>query len=180
MLHLQPPLPVKFICTFIYSGENIYAKTKKILEKKFSKIDFESQLIDFNFTDYYYREMGKPLYRRFVSFEKLINPDQFVKIKLYCVKLEEKFAIDEKRIINIDPGYLNEAKLVLTTTKDFSHRIYLNHGVFAEVTLTFSEGKFCDLPTTFPDYRTKRYKDIFLKIRSIYQKNIKSWKPKKK
>jgi len=180
MLHLQPPLPVKFICTFIYSNENIYEKTKEILEKKFSKIDSESYRIDFNFTDYYYPEMSKPLYRRFISFEKLYNPEKFIKIKLFCVKLEKKFAVNEKRIINIDPGYLNEAKLVLTTTKDFSHRIYLGRGVFAEVTLNFCNGKFCDLPTTFPDYRTQGYKDIFSRIRKNYQKAIKSWKPKKR
>ena len=174
MLHLQQPLPVKFICTFIYSQENIYEKTKEIFEKKFSKIDFESHCIDFDFTDYYNQEMGNSLFRRFISFKKLYNPEEFIKIKLACVKLEKRFAINDKRIINIDPGYLNEAKLVLTTTKDFAHRIYLGKGVFAEVTLTFCDGEFCDLSTTFPDYRTKEYKDIFLKIRSIYQKDIKS------
>ena len=174
MLHLQQPLPVKFICTFIYSQENIYEKTKKILEKKFSEIDFESRCIDFNFTDYYNQEMGNSLFRRFIAFKKLYNPEEFIKIKLACIKLEKRFAINNKRIINIDPGYLNEAKLVLTTTKDFAHRIYLGKGVFAEVTLTFCKGKFRDLSTTFPDYRTKEYKDILLKIRSIYQKDIKS------
>ena len=90
------------------------------------------------------------------------------------MKIEKKYVVEGKRKINIDPGYLNEAKLVLTTAKDFSHRIYLGKGVYAEVTLYFHKGKFCDFPTTFPDYRTRSYKDIFHSIRSIYRQNVKN------
>ena len=174
MLHKQLPLPVKFICGFIYSQENTYKSAKSILEKKFGKIDFESQVINFDFTDYYYAEMGKPLLRRFISFKELQDPLGFIKIKSVCMEIEKRYASEKKRKINIDPGYLNEAKLVLTTIKDFSHRIYLGKGVYAEVTLYFHNGKFCDFPTTFPDYRTHSYKDIFHSIRSIYRQNIKN------
>jgi len=174
------PLPVKFICGFIYSKEHTYKKTRSILEKKFGKIDFESQAIDFNFTDYYRDEMGKPLFRRFISFKKMHNPSSFVNIKLFCIKIEKRYSSEDKRTINIDPGYLNDAKLVLTTTKDFSHRIYLNKGIYAEVTLCFKGGSFCDFPTTFPDYRTCLYKDIFLTIRNIYRQNLKECLRKKR
>ena len=162
MFTKQIPLPVKFISGFIYSKENTYLETKAILEKKFGKIDFESQPIDFTFTDYYNQEMGQPLTRRFLSFEKLQKCEKFVDIKLFCLKVEKKFAPGDRRIINIDPGYINEAKLVLTTTKDFSHRIYLGKGVYGEVTLRFEKGAFCELPTTFPDYRTDICNWLFL------------------
>ncbi len=168
MLKLNFPKPVKFISGFIYNNEKVYLETKKILSKKFGKTDYESNKINFDSTNYYYPEMGKPLFRKFLSFLHLKDPCQFIEIKLFCLKLEKKFAEKNLRIINIDPGYLNEAKLVLTTTKDFSHRIYLGKGVYAEVTLTFKGGGFSDLPTTFPDYRTDTYKDIFKKIRKIY------------
>ncbi|RLC33491.1 MAG: DUF4416 domain-containing protein [Candidatus Nealsonbacteria bacterium] len=174
MLHIQLPLPVKFICTFIYRDEKTYTKAKKLLERKFGKADFESQKITFDFTDYYYEEMGKPLYRRFVSFEKLRKIPNFVKIKLFCIKLEKKFSTKNRRSINIDPGYINESKLVLTTTKDFSHRIYLNKGIYAEVTLHYADKTFNYFPTTFPDYRTPQYIDIFLSIRKIYRRQIKN------
>lgn len=174
MLHLQLPKPVKFICGFIYTTEEIYQNTKIILEKKFGRIDFESKKIDFDFTNYYYPEMGKPLTRKFISFEKLRKPDKFVDIKLYCVKLERKFALNQCRRINIDPGYLNEAKLVLTTTKDFAHRIYLGNGVYAEVTLSYSGNDFVEFSTTFPEYRTPQSKKIFLDIRKVYRQQIKS------
>ncbi len=173
MLQIQIPLPVKLIIAFIYSDENNYDKSKLILKKKFGKIDFQSQRIDFNFTDYYCPEMGKPLYRRVITFKKLIKPQKLVDAKLFCVKLEKKFSIDGKRPVNIDPGYINEAKLVLSTTKDFTHRIYLNKGIFAEVTLYFENRQFKHYQTTFPDYRTNEYKDIFLTIRKIYSKQIK-------
>jgi len=175
MLHTQLPLPVKFICTFIYRDETTYEKVKSLLERKFGRVDFESQKINFDFTDYYYDEMGKPLFRRFISFEKLRKIPDFVNIKLFCIKLEKKFSHMNKRSINIDPGYLNEAKLVLTTTKDFSHRLYINKGVYAEVTLHYANKTFAYFPTTFPDYRTPQYVDILLSIRKIYSKQIKQF-----
>ena len=170
MLKIQKPAPVKFICGFIYTTEKIYQNTKIILEKKFGKIDFESERSDFDSTDYYYPEMGKPLFRHFISFKKLRRPEQFIAIKLYCIRLEKKFALDSRRRINIDPGYLNEAKLVLTTTKDFFHRLHLGKGIYAEVTLRYHKNSFSEFSTTFPDYRTSKYKEIFLNIRKIYRR----------
>jgi hypothetical protein len=170
MLKLNFPKPVKFIVAFIYAQDIIYQKTKKILIKKFGKIDYESNEINFNSTDYYYPEMGRPLFRRFLSFKKLKDPAQFIKIKLFCIKIEKKFAKNNARTINIDPGYIHKAKLVLTTTKNFAHRIYLGKGVYAEVTLFYKDSHFQHLPTTFLDYRTDTYKDIFEQIRNIYIK----------
>lgn len=172
MLKLQFPRLVKFICGFIYTGEETYQQVRRILERKFGPIDYESQEIDFTFTDYYQPEMGPGLKRRFISFKTLRLPEQFVAIKLFCIKLEKKFAFCAKRSINIDPGYINEAKLVLTTTKDFSHRIYLGKGIFAEVTLKFQEGSFQHSATTFPDYRTDLYKNIFNSIRKAYRQDL--------
>jgi hypothetical protein len=82
---------------------------------------------------------------------------------------------NRSRIINIDPGYINDAKLVLSSTKDFHHRIYLGKGIFAEITLAYSakEKTFTDFPTTFPDYRTKEYKDILIHIRNLYRAQLK-------
>ncbi|MBD3264663.1 MAG: DUF4416 family protein [Candidatus Omnitrophica bacterium] len=174
MLSFHPPLPVKFICGLIYRKESVYNDTKKNLVKRYGPLDFESEKIDFDFTDYYTDEMGKPLFRRFLSFRKLREADTFVKVKLFCVKLEKKFSKDKRRSINIDPGYLDDAKLVLLTTKDFYHRIYLERGIFAETTLYYSGKDFQEFSTTFPDYRTRKYKDIFLNIRNLYQKD-KKW-----
>ncbi len=173
MLTLSKPKKCKLIFAFIYSSEEIYKKAKNFIIKKFGKVDFESQPLEFKFTDYYKEEMGSNLKRRFISLKKLIEPQELLDIKLFTVKLERKLAILNKRRVNIDPGYLNEAKLVLSTTKDFSHRIYLGKKIFAEVTLIYKNKGFQNLPWTFPDYRTKTYKEILSKIRLLYKVQLK-------
>lgn len=134
----------------------------------FGKTDSKSRDIPFNFTDYYSPEMGEGLFRTFASFETLRPPSEFLEIKLRCVDIEKKFSVEGKRRINIDPGYLSESKLVLLTTKDFSHRIYVGKGIYAEVQIYFRNKYWNDLPWTYPDYRTGEYKDIFLSIRREY------------
>lgn len=179
MLQKAYPAPVKLVCGFLYSSQSNYRKAKDILTKKFGKIDYESEIIDFTFTDYYAKEMGEGLKRRFISFAKLQKPDTFSRIKSLCINVERKFLLknsrEKRRTVNIDPGYINESKLVLTTTKDFSHRIYIGKGIYAEVTLLYNkkEKNFIDLSTTFPDYRTLVYKRILLTIRGLYSKQIK-------
>ena len=172
MLTRYFPFPVKLVCGFIYTQEELYLKAKAVLERKFGRIDFESQVIPFTFTNYYYKEMGEPLFRRFVAFTRLKKIDDFVAIKLFCMRVEHKFASRSRRTVNIDPGYLNEAKFVLITTKDFYHRLYLGRGIYAEVTLYYSDGDLRDFPTTYPDYRSLSYKKILLAIRNRYQSQI--------
>jgi hypothetical protein len=173
MLNLKFPPKVKFICGFIYREERIYLMTKKIMERRFGEVDFESDIIKFDFTDYYFKELGFDLVRRFICFKRLRDPRSFIKVKLYCIALEKKLALQGRRRINIDPGYLNSAKLVLFTTKNFYHRIYLGRGIYAEVTLHYTKNNFIDFPWTYPDYRTEKYKNIFCKIRGIYTSQIK-------
>lgn len=175
MLERKFPLPVKFVCGFIYAREELYSAAKGILQRKFGVIDYESETLNFDSTDYYVQEMGKPLFRRFISFEKLRGADNFIKIKLFCIKIEKKLSQNGKRQVNIDPGYLTEAKFVLTTTKDYSHRIYLGKGIYAELTLYYSRGGFCDFSTTYPDYRSQPYKQILLAIREKYHGQIKNF-----
>jgi hypothetical protein len=101
MLAFQLPLPVKLLCGLIYKEEGVYQNARKSLAAKYGPIDFESEKITFDFTDYYSEELGKPLYRRFISFRKLRGAETFVKIKLFCVKLEKKFSKKDKRTILI-------------------------------------------------------------------------------
>ena len=160
--------PVKLIFGFIYSDEAVFVKAKTRLKRKFGKQDFESAAIDFNYTDYYEKEMGGGLKRRFISFRKLIPIVELYRIKLYANRLESRFLNGLNRKINIDPGYLDLAKLVLASTKDYAHRIYLRKGIFAEVTLSYRGDSFTPNEWTYPDYRSKEYIDIFNQIRALY------------
>ncbi len=159
---------VKLIMGFIYKDEAIFIESRDKLKDGFGKIDFHSDALDFNYTTYYEKEMGVGLKRRFVSFAKLISIDDLYRIKLYTNRLEAKLLSSGCRQVNIDPGYLDFAKLVLASTKDYAHRIYLRKGIFAEITLTYRNDSFTHNDWTYPDYRSKEYIGIFNEIRKLY------------
>lgn len=168
MGRIRKPPPVKLVMGFIYRDKEVFFRVKDKLKKKFGQVDFESPALSFNYTDYYAKELGQDLTRSFVSFKKLIPAQQLYKVKRYTNRIERRFSRENKRCINIDPGYLDLAKLVLASTKDFSHRIYLHKGIFAEITLFFKDGSFRPWEWTYPDYRTPEYIGIFNRIRSLY------------
>lgn len=156
---------VKLIIGLI-GKENLFSKVKAKLLTKFGMIDFSSTILAFTSTDYYNREMGSDLKRQFLSFKRLISPDMLPDIKNYTNTLESNFySGNKRRLVNIDPGYLSIAKLVLATTKDHQHRIYLGKGIFAEVTLRYKGKTFCSWDWTYPDYCTKEYISIFNQLR---------------
>lgn len=164
---------VKLISGFIFKEEEFFELARGLLEREFGKIDFESQSLVFIHTSYYENELGKDLKRKFVSFKKLIPPQKLCSIKLFTNNIEAKLSKQGLRRVNIDPGYLDLAKLILASTKDFTHRIYLAKGIFAEVALYFQGKSFKAWEWTYPDYRTNEYAGIFNRIREIYNGQIK-------
>jgi len=169
---IDKPLPAKLIVGFIFKDNLVFTKTQTALIKRFGKIDFKSQILEFSYTNYYEKEFGINLKRQFVSFAKLINPENLASIKTIANAIELKLAKKGKRTINIDPGYLQLSKLVLATTKDFCHRIYLNKGIYAEITLSYRGNTFKPCEYTYPDYKTAEYIKIFNRIRDIYKEQI--------
>ena len=174
MASIKFPKPAKLVVGLISGEEDLFTQIKVSLIKKFGKIDFESETLPFNHTDYYKDEFGENLKRKFFSFKRLIDPGKLKNIKLYILRLERKCSKDGRRKINIDPGYLALSKLVLSTTKDYFHRVYLGKGIFAEVTLHFQDKTFQGFEWTYPDYRSKAYIEIFNKIREILRSQIKN------
>ncbi|MBD3182750.1 DUF4416 family protein [Candidatus Poribacteria bacterium] len=167
--------PVKFITGMISVDKSLFELLQEILSHKFGGIDFQSEVIKFDFTDYYYEEMGSELLRKFISFERLIMPEELVEIKHYTNDIEKGYLQpdSERRRINLDPGYVSAAKLILASTKDHIHRIYLNNGIYAETTLRRENKSFRPWQWTYPDYRSEKYIEIFNKIRRIYMKQLK-------
>ncbi len=163
----------------------LFERAETVLEEKFGPIELKSRVLPFNYTDYYEKEMGKDIKRRFLSFHKLIDPGALADIKLFTNALEEQLQEESasggkgsevrlRRPINIDPGYIAGSKLVLASTKDYYHRVYLERGIYAEVTLKFTKGAFEPLPWTYPDYRSKEYIDFFTEIRSLYMEKLRN------
>lgn len=166
--------PVKLIIGFIFKEEVLPNKATTILARRFGKIDFESQILPFKHTDYYESEFGRNLKRKFVSFKKLILPQRIPQIKNITNGIEKKFSYGKSRLINIDPGYIDLSKLILVSTKDYRHRIYLNKGIYAEITLFYKNRTFNPWEWTYPDYKTAEYIAIFNQIRQAYALQIKN------
>ncbi|MGQ3686369.1 MAG: DUF4416 family protein [Candidatus Loosdrechtia sp.] len=171
------PKPANLIIGVLTSIPELLVCIGKILEEHFGPIDLQSDILPFPFTDYYNEKMGKGIQRQFYSFEKLVMPDEIARIKVQTNTIEELLASSEKypvnRPINIDPGYINESRIVLASTKDFSHRIYLREGIYAEVTLNYRGERYETFSWTFPDYKTVAYHSFFLKVRALYVKKLK-------
>ncbi len=165
--------PVKLFVGMLGSDADLLRRAAHLLSQQYGPVDFASELWPFDETDYYEPEMGPDLKRRFVSFQDLIQPDRIAEIKRESYEIERQLADDTlaaiPRPVNLDPGYLDLSKLVLATTKDASHRVYLGAGIFAEVTLRYARGGWQLLPWTYPDFRKDEYHELFRKLRERYR-----------
>ena len=139
---VQKPEKVKLIAAVTFMNNDEYRETKHLLENHFGTIDSESEIFDFIHTDYYEEEMGKDLKKVFLSFRQLINPDDLTAIKIKTNTIENSFLREGKRKVNVDPGYLSGAKLILATTKNYAHRIYLKDGIYGDLHLFYKDDEF--------------------------------------
>lgn len=163
---------VKLIVSIFSGDPGQFLTTKNALKRMFGNTDFESSIMDFVHTNYYHEEFGNNLKRKILSFKKLMSLKNIYNVKLRTNALERKFSKLGKRAVNIDPGYINLSKLVLFSTKDYTHRIYMDKGIFSEVTLFYKDKGFKGWPWTYPDYGSKAYIDIFNSVRRIYKDQL--------
>ncbi len=170
---IKEQLPVKFFAAVTCQHSvNIPDVIEKI-EMRFGKIDRKSQIFDFDdFTDYYRSEMGINLKKMFISFECLAPPELLIERKIQSNKLEYEISDSSNRKVNIDPGYITEAKMILATTKDYSHRIYLGKGVFGDLHLKYEKKSFQPQFWTYPDYQQELSIKFFDEIRNIYRQQL--------
>lgn len=165
---IKEPPPVKLIVSMFTGDETLLAVARGALANRFGPLDYQSEILPFYHTDYYAREFGPGLVRQIVAFAELIPAPRLAEVKRATNELELTWAVDGKRRVNLDPGYVSLGKLVLATTKDYSHRIYLGQGIYAEVTLKYEHGRFQAWPWTYPDYASEHYLEIFGGIRRMY------------
>lgn len=165
--------PAKLVMSVIAADSRILERVLRELSAEYGFPDYVSAVLSFDYTDYYAEEMGSPLVRRFISFEKLLKPESLPDVKRKTNAVEDKYAEDRRRRVNIDPGYLNHAHLILATGKGYTHRPYLRDGIYADLTLMYQHGSFCALPWTYPDYAAKETIAMFNILRSRYTLQIK-------
>jgi len=169
---ISPPQPVKLLVGMLAQRSEWLEAAERLLAAAFGPIDLASGLIPFDFTDYYEPEMGPGLVRKFITHRDLLSPRDIAGIKLATnameARLAEELGADVARPVNLDPGYLDGSKLVLATTKDYSHRIYVGDGIYAEITLTWRKGAWQPTPWTYRDYQSDAYLAFFMQARARY------------
>ncbi|GAB4221569.1 MAG: DUF4416 family protein [Spirochaetales bacterium] len=165
--------PEKLVICTLLSEDALLPAVRRTLEQVLGPVDYSSSLLPFDFTRYYEEEMGPELWRCFFGMETLVDPGTLAQIKIQTNRMEESFAVEGKRRVNLDPGLLALSRFVLATTKENAHRIPLQDGIWAEITLLYTKKDFQPLPWTYPDYATRTYRDILLEIRSLYKEQLK-------
>lgn len=161
--------PVLAIMAAFSRYDEALSWAKERAEHEWGRICLASERFQFVETKYYESTMGTGIGKELWAFEELIDPARLVELKLLSNAWEEAFRLqhhyEEARPLNLDPGYLTEAKLVLATTKDRDHRLYLDRGIYAEVTLFYHAGVWESRPWTYPDYRRPDYHQFLTRCR---------------
>lgn len=175
---LKTHKPVKLIIGVLAADHQCLQTAIEALKSQFGNLDLVSDIWPFNQTDYYKDQAGENILRQFASVERLIDPGKLAKIKHETNKLEQKLAKKLKfnlpRPVNLDPGLIEPSKLILASTKNYSHRIYIGKKMYAEVTLIYDKGGWKPFEYTYPDYKQKCYFDFFSKVRTHLLEQLKS------
>jgi Domain of unknown function (DUF4416) len=150
------PKPAKYFVALLSPHTEILAAVEKDLEEVLGPIEARSEILPWSLSGYYEREMGGGLLRRFLSFEPLASPGELACVKLKTQEAEDNYRVSSNerfgRRVNVDPGYLDTGKVVLASTKNAGHRIYLRSGIYAETTLLYYNRAFHSCPYTYPDF----------------------------
>lgn len=141
-----------------------------------SPIAMISPAFPFTESSYYRASMGDELKKQFAVLSGWYDPAELASHKLMSHVWESDFAriipLDVERPLNIDPGYMSMTKLVLGSTKNREHRIYLRDGIYAEVTLAFRNQQWQHFSWTYPDYQRDDFRVFFHRARKHLSKEI--------
>lgn len=170
----QTPKPAKLVIGIITTELKIAENLVIELASQYGQIDLVSPWMNFNYTTYYEPEMGSPLFRRVFAFKPPISQSDLSKVKLTTNRMEHDYSREGRRRVNIDPGYMLRERFVLASGKNFSHRIYIGSGIYADLTLIYWKGRFQTLPWTYPDYGDERMLNFLEQVRNKYILDAKS------
>src|SRR5262245_25909138 len=155
--------------------ERLFDVARERISARFGELETaeESPVLPFPATRTYSRSMGSgPLLRKFFFLGRHWPQDGLAEVKIATIGIEEEIqasdTFDVPRAVNIDPGLLNDCRIVLASTKDHAHRIYRGQGIWEEITLIFREGRYRPLPWTYPDFQSPECAAYFTPIRAAY------------
>jgi hypothetical protein len=169
---VRPPDPALLFIGTLYCDESVFHDAYALLKKHSGEILLVSHSIPWDFSTYYHDEIGSPLLRQFLFFKTFIDPGTLADIKIKTNGIEDVLSSEGKRRINLDPGYLTLSKIVLASTKDYAHRIYLGKGIYAETTLIYKGSTYEPHMFSYRDYQEESYIKIFMNVRALYKKML--------
>lgn len=151
------PLPTRaarLLCGATYRDPELFGEALALLEGALGPAERLGDPFAFIHTRYYEAEMGPGLSKRLILFRDPVHPGFLARAKRIACRVEGAFREGGSggRRINLDPGVLTHASLVLASTKPAAHRIYMGLGIYGETTLMYHGGGFAPLPWTYPDF----------------------------
>ena len=159
---------VKRITGILYPDDELLVWTAGRLAEIWGEPEIVSSPVPFDKTNYY-DDISPNLTRIFLCFPGLVSAGGLADWKHEAITIEA-MSRQPVRAVNIDPGYVDGARLVLASTKDHAHRIYLRDGIFAEVTMRYRFKKWQAFDYTFPDFASGVYDDFLSCARGLWLK----------
>lgn len=169
----RPYPPVNHFVAVTFSDEDAFSEAMAAVTECYGDLDLRSPMFPFDHTSYYHQEMGDGLRKQFLGFAELRPAEELVPLKLLAMDIEHLLAIEGRRRVNIDPGYLELAKVVVASHKNYDHRVHLGHGVFGDVQLRYRGGRFVTNDWTYPDYASEVGLRFMSQLRDHYFNLIK-------
>jgi hypothetical protein len=146
----------------MFSSREAYEEALNDLIEKFGEIEISGFEYNFGkFTPYYEKEMGKNIVKKIIIFKKKIRRGDLASVKMLTAEIEKKYAVNGKRRVNIDPGYLSDSELTLASfKKGTNYKEQASEKVWLHKVLEFKDGKVITFWHTFPDYKSREVREI--------------------
>ncbi len=172
---IRHPQQVRLFASIIFHENADIGEVLSRLGCTISPIEEQTEPALFTHTSYYEKEMGERLRRFFILFASLFERESLPGIKTATNEIEDYFAADGRRLVNIDSGYIALEHVILATTKGYAHRVYLGKGIHADLTLMFSSGSYRTLPWTYPDYAEAETIALFNRWRELCKYSLRTF-----
>jgi hypothetical protein len=178
---LAKPRPIEPVIRFvaiIASEDTVRQWALRLIVRQWGDTVEVSPPLPFEAGGYYTDEMGPRLTKVMVALRDPCDPAGLADWKLATNEWEmsamKEFPGGVVRPLNLDPGYITQAKLVLATVKDRDHRVYLHDGIFGEITLSYVAGQWIGHRWTYPDYRTEEVFEFATRCRNRLRAHLKT------
>jgi hypothetical protein len=149
MAEILPFQPIAPFFGILFIEKNILDNALAMCENIISPLDIKCEPIPFSYSDYYEKEMGKGIMRMWIGSSEPADPSGLADWKFATDKIERELAVNGKRAINLDPGFVGLSKVVLASLKDHPQRLPIERGCYGEIELIFQNMQWQNVPWTY-------------------------------